>query len=224
MTIKHYPVAEQPREKLLEQGAEMLNDAELLAVLFGTGTSGRSVIDIAQGAMEQHQTLRSLVAATQKELLTTPGLGIVRYTLLQAAMELGRRVTEETFMRGDCMHNTKVVAEFLQCKLKHHEHETFAVLFLDNKHRLLSFEKLFFGSISGATVHVRQVVKRCLHHNAAAVICAHNHPSGVTSPSESDIAITQRLIEALAMIDVKVLDHVVVSGTEFSSLAELGYC
>lgn len=201
-----------------------MTDAELLAVLFGTGSAGKNAVQMAQAALSQHQSLRSLLASSLADLRTIPGLGVVRYTLLQAAVELGHRVTASALVRGDKMHGPAAVEKFLKCHMQHHEHEVFAVLFLDNRHRLLAFERLFYGTIDGATVHARQVLKRCLHHNAAAVVLSHNHPSGIAEPSEADIRITQKLREALEFIDVKVLDHVVVGGVEACSMAELGYC
>lgn len=215
---------ERPREKLLAQGPEALTDAELLAVLFGTGTAGQSAIQVARSALDKHLSLRSLLATNLAELSTIPGLGVARYVLLQAAVELGRRATASAFVRGDEMCGPGAVEEFLKCHMQHHEHEVFAVLFLDNRHRMLAFERLFYGTIDGATVHARQVIKRCLHHNAAAVIFSHNHPSGVAEPSEADVQITNRLREALNLIDVRMLDHIVIGAAEFCSMAELGYC
>lgn len=224
MTIKHWPAATRPREKLVEHGAECLTDAELLAVLFGTGIPGKNAIELAQRALMHHQSLRGLLTSNLSDFCKVKGLGIARYTSLKAAVELGRRESRLSLVRGAHLHNSEVVEQFLKGHMRHHEHEVFAVLFLDNRYRLLAFETLFHGTIDSATVHARQILKRALHHNAAAVILSHNHPSGVAEPSESDVQMTRRLREALELIDVRVLDHVVVGGSDTCSMAELGYC
>jgi len=224
VSIKNWPVHRRPREKLLAQGAETLTDSELLAAIFGTGNGRKSALEMSEDLLKRYVSLRSLMASSLDDFRSVPGLGVARYVLLQAAVEFGRRVSVAALERGDKIDTPDKAEDFLQSKINHHEHEVFAVLFLDNKHRLLAFERLFYGTIDSTTVHTRQVLKRCLHHNAAAVILAHNHPSGVAEPSDADIQITNLLRDALKMVDVRLLDHVVVGGKETCSLAEMGHC
>lgn len=222
--MKNLPISERPREKLLTMGPESLSDAELLAILFGSGTRGKNAVDVARIILSQHQqSLKSLLAANKTDFCRIPGLGEARYTLLQAAMEIGRRVVTAKIERGEQIGNPEIAEKFLKEQLAHYKHEVFAVLFLDKRHRVLSFEHLFRGTIDGATVHAREVVKRALHHNAAAVIFAHNHPSGVAEPSQPDMQITKRLVEIMGLMDVAVLDHVVVGGNNTCSMAAFGY-
>lgn len=178
---------------------------------------------MAQMLLARHQSLRSLVASPMAEFCLIPGLGEVRYTLLQAARELGRRVMESSLQRGDQITGSDNAAEIVKARLSHYEYEVFAALFLDKKHRVLSFERLFYGTIDGSTVHIREVIKRALHHNAAAVIFAHNHPSGVPEPSIADRQITEQLTYALKLMDITVLDHIVVGGKNSCSMAAAGY-
>lgn len=224
MPIKNWPTQKRPREKLLTHGAESLSDSELLAVIFGTGSGKQNALQLAQSLLEKHDSLRSLMASNLAEFSAVLGCGVARYTLLHAAVELGRRASASSLVRGERLDGPHKVGDFLHGEIRHYDQEVFAVIFLDTKHRLLAFERMFYGTIDNTTVHARQVLKRCLHHNAAAVIFAHNHPSGIAEPSNADIQITAFLREALQIVDVRVLDHIVVGGDETCSLAELGHC
>lgn len=222
MSIRDWPDAERPREKLLSRGAAALSDAELLAIFLRTGIKGRSAVDLARDLLGEFGGLRKLLEASQTEFCRAPGLGTAKYVQLQAVLELSRRHLEETLKRGSALTSVADTRRYLTTRMRHQPHEVFAVLFLDSRHRVVAFEELFFGTIDGASVHPRQVVKRALHHNAAALILAHNHPSGVAEPSQADEQITQRLKAALANIDVRVLDHFIVGDGEAYSFAEHG--
>lgn len=223
MSIRNWPDAERPREKLLERGPAALSDAELLAIFLRTGVPGRSAVDLARDMLAKHHGLRRLFEADQATFCATPGLGVAKYVQLQAVLEMGRRYLAATLKNGEPITSVADTQRFLMAQLRHEPHEVFACLFLDNKHRVLAFEPLFHGTIDGASVHPRVVVKRALFHNAAAAIFSHNHPSGVAEPSQADQHITSRLQEALALIDVRVLDHVVVGDGEVVSFAERGW-
>jgi DNA repair protein RadC len=222
MSIRDWPDDERPREKLLARGAAALSDAELLAIFLRTGIPGHSAVDLARDLLTRYGGLRHLLEADEASFCEGPGLGMAKYVQLQAVMEMARRYLEETLQRGDALQSVADTRRYLTAKLRHEPHEVFGCLFLDNRHRVIHFEKLFQGTIDGASVHPRHVVKRALHHNAAAVILAHNHPSGVAEPSRADEQITLRLKEALALIDVRVLDHFIVGDGESISFAERG--
>ncbi len=222
MPINHWPVGERPREKLLQRGAAALSDAELLAILLRTGVTGRSALDLARELLREFGGLGPLLAAEPSRLCELRGVGPATFALLQAAAELARRRLAERLERGDAITSPALTRRYLRARLGDRLHEVFACLFLDNRHRVLAFEELFRGTIDGASVHPREVVRRALHHNAAAVILCHNHPSGVAEPSEADRRITRRLQQALELIDVRVLDHVVVAGGDEVSMAERG--
>jgi DNA repair protein RadC len=222
MSITTWPDDERPREKLLQRGAAALSDAELLAIFLRIGAPGISAVDLARDLLKQHGGLRTLLGLDQAEFCATRGLGPAKYVQLQAVLELARRYLEETLQRGDAIQSVADTHRYLMAKMRHHPHEVFAVLFLDNKHRVIQYEELFFGTIDSSSVHPRQVVKRALYHNAAAVIVAHNHPSGVAEPSRADELITLRLKEALALLDVRLLDHVVIGDGDVVSLAARG--
>lgn len=222
MSIRDWPDDERPREKLLQRGAEALSDAELLAIFLRVGVRGSSAVDLARALLKEHGSLRALLELDQAGFCATRGLGQAKYVQLQAVLELARRYLEDTLQRGDALHGAADTRRYLMARLRHHAHEVFACLFLDNRHRVIQYEELFFGTIDNAAVHPRQVVKRALHHNAAAVIAAHNHPSGVAEPSRADEAITLRLREALATVDVRLLDHIVIGDGLTVSLAERG--
>ena len=211
-----------PREKLLTRGAVTLSDEELLAILLRTGLPGISVVEFARQLLLSFGGLRGLADATPESLLACPGIGVARCSELSAALELSRRVLESRLKRGVRVSDPDVARQYLQSRMRTYEREVFACLFLDNQHRLLRYEELFFGTIDGASVHPREVVKRALALNAAAVIFAHNHPSGVAEPSQADRRITARLTEALSLVDVRVLDHMIVGDGEVSSFAESG--
>jgi DNA repair protein RadC len=221
MAIKDWPADERPREKLLQRGAAALSDAELLAIFLRTGVTGKSAVDLARELLDAFGGLRPLLEADQRAFGAGKGLGTAKFAQLQAVLEMGRRHLDARLRRGDALESPAQTVRYLSARLHHHPHEVFAVLFLDNRHRVITYEELFTGTIDGASVHPREVVRRALAHNAAALIFAHNHPSGVAEPSAADAAITRRLKEALALIDVRVLDHIVI-GDDAVSLAERG--
>ena len=222
MTIKDWPIDERPREKLLNLGAHALSDAELLAIFLRTGVAGISAVELARDLLNSFGCLRSLLEADITQFCQQHGLGPAKYVQLQAVMEMSRRHMESTLTRGDALVNAQTTKQYLQQQLRAYPYEVFACLFLDNKHRMIKFEELFRGTLDGATIYPREVVKQALSHNAAAVIFAHNHPSGLAQPSEADYQITQRLKTALELIDIRVLDHIVIGDGESVSFAELG--
>lgn len=222
MKITEWPVAERPREKLLARGAASLSDAELLAIFLRTGIRGKSAVDVSRDLLNHFGNLRTLLDAEPVSACSQPGLGNVKFAQLKAALELGRRYVEETLKRDNPLKSPQMTRHFLISRLRAYPYEVFACLFLDNRHRIIAFEELFTGTIDGASVHPREVVRRSLHHNAAAVIFAHNHPSGVSEPSQADRNITRRLADALGLIDIRVLDHFVIGDGESVSFAERG--
>jgi DNA repair protein RadC len=222
MAICDWPEAERPREKLLQRGSAALSDAELLAIFLRTGLPGISAVDLARELLQQFGGLRPLLEADQASFCRGKGLGSAKYVQLQASLELSRRHLLATLQQGDALTSPQHTRDYLSARLRGYCQEVFACLFLDNRHRVLAFEELFYGTVDGASVHPREVVRRCLAHNAAAVILAHNHPSGVAEPSRADEQITQRLKEALGLIDVRVLDHMIIGDGEITSLAERG--
>ncbi len=217
-----WPRTERPREKLLLRGAAVLSDAELIAIFLQTGVKGKPVLNLAAELLEQAGGLHGLMAMSLEEFSAQRGLGPAKYVLLQAALELGERRVFYQLKEGHALVDPESTRRFLRSKLAHYGREVFAVLFLDSQHRVISYEELFFGTIDSANVHPREVVKRTLHHNAAAVIFAHNHPSGVAEPSQADQRITQRLKSSLELVDVRVLDHMVVGDETVTSFAEMG--
>lgn len=222
MSIKNWPARERPRERMLESGAASLSDAELLAIVLGTGVKGRNSLDLARDLLEEFGSLTHIFNSSVDEFCQHDGLGPARYVQMQAMQELILRQMHEQLQERDVMSSSELTREYLRARMRHYPHEVFACLYLDNQHRVVRFEELFTGTIDGAAVYPREVVKRCLHNNAAAVIFAHNHPSGMAEPSHADVAITLRLKSALSTIDVRVLDHIIVGNTEVVSLAERG--
>ncbi len=222
MAITEWPKAERPREKLLQQGAQSLSDAELLAIFIQTGVSGKTAVDIGRDLIIQFGGIRKILTADNKSICSASGLGPAKYALLQAALEIGRRFLDEKLKRGGSLTSPKQVSEYLTYQLRDQNREVFAIIYLDNRHQVIRYEELFYGTLNGATVHPREVVKSVLSHNAAAVIIAHNHPSGVAEPSQSDTAITKKLQEALQLIDVRLLDHLIIGDGEFVSLSDRG--
>ena len=220
-TISDWPMDERPREKLLDRGAAALSDAELLAIFLRTGTQGLTAVDLARQLLDEFGGLKPLLAACEADFCRQRGLGRAKYAQLQAVLEMARRQLFENIQRGDALCSPEDTRQYLSAELRSYPHEVFACLFLDNRHRVLIFEKLFYGTIDGASVYPREIVRRAIAHNAAAVIFAHNHPSGVAEPSAADKQITQRLKDALALIEVRVLDHMIV-GDEVVSFAERG--
>jgi DNA repair protein RadC len=223
MSIADWPEAERPREKLLNLGASALSDAELLAIFLRIGCAGKSAVDLARELLLQYGGLRPLLEASQNEFCRGLGLGSAKYAQLQAVLEMARRHLAASLKAGDVLSSPAQVRQYLSAQLRHQPREVFAVLFLDNQHRLIAYDELFFGTIDGASVYPREVVKKALARNAAAVILAHNHPSGVAEPSQADKRITERLQAALELVDVRVLDHMVVGDGEVVSFAERGF-
>jgi DNA repair protein RadC len=222
MSIKNWPTAERPREKLLQQGAQALSDAELLAIFLRTGTPGLSAVDLARNLLKRFGNLRALLNADQTSFCAAPGLGSAKFAQLQAVIEMGRRHLAEQLDRGDPMNSPERTINYLRAKLRDYPYEVFAVLYLDNRHRVITYEELFRGTVNGAQVHPREVVRQSLRHNAAAVILSHNHPSGIAEPSQTDQSITQLLCKALALVDVRVLDHIIIGDGEHCSLSQRG--
>jgi DNA repair protein RadC len=217
-----WPRSERPRERLFAAGPQALSDGELLAVLLGTGTRGQPVAELARALLERSGSLTALLATPAAELARVRGVGPARVARLMAALELGRRYLEAPLEPRCALAAPADAARFLKARLLDLPHEVFCCLFLDTRHRLIRYEELFRGTIDGATVYPREVVKRALQHNASAVILGHNHPSGVSEPSEADRSITLKLAKALALVEVRLLDHVVVSRGGHVSLAERG--
>ena len=222
MSIRDWPEHERPREKLLAQGPQSLSDAELLAVLFGCGSRGVSAVELGHALLVEFRSLRSLLQARREDCTGRPGLGPRRYGILQAALELARRHYGEALKAGPALEAPQATRTFLIAQLRDRPYEVFCCLHLDNRHRLIAFDELFRGTIDGASVHPREVVKAALARNAAAVILAHNHPSGIAEPSQADELITIRLRDALALVDIRVLDHLVVGDSRCLSFAEQG--
>lgn len=222
MSIKDWPSGERPREKLLEKGAASLSDAELLAVFLRTGSRGLSALDVSRKLLMDFGGLTPILRADMESFCRHDGLGPGKYVLFQAVLELARRYMSERLAESDALTNSDLTRDYLRACMRDYQHEVFACLYLDNQHRVMSMEELFQGTIDGAAVYPREVVKRCLRNNAAAVIFAHNHPSGLAEPSQADIAITRRLQQALNTIDVRVLDHVVVGHSHAVSFADRG--
>ena len=221
MAISDWPAQERPREKLLQKGAEVLSDAELLAIFLRTGTRDFTAVDLARLLLDDFGGLKPLLETGQAEFCQRHGMGPAKYAQLQAVLEMAKRHLFENIQRGDVLCSPNETRRYLAAQLQSYPHEVFACLFMDNRNRVIAFEKLFFGTIDGASVYPREVVRMALKHNAAAVIFAHNHPSGVAEPSRADEQITQRLKAALDLVDIRVLDHMVI-GDEVVSFAERG--
>jgi DNA repair protein RadC len=222
MAIRDWPQSERPREKLLEKGAAALSDAELLAILLRNGTPGHSALELARDVLVSFRSLRQLIAADRQRFCAERGLGLARFAELQAGLEIARRQLSETLRAGPSLASPRATRDFLSAQLRDLEHEVFCCLYLDKRHRLIEFEKLFRGTIDGASVHPREIVKLALKRNSAAVIIAHNHPSGIAEPSQADELITQRVKEALALVDIRLLDHIIIGDGASVSLAERG--
>ncbi|MFH6566095.1 MULTISPECIES: RadC family protein [Pseudomonas] len=223
MSIRDWPAAERPREKLLQHGSSSLSDAELLAIFLRTGVSGKSAVDLARHLLTEFGSLRALLEADLRAFCRQLGLGPAKFSQLQAVLEMSRRHLAERLRRDSALESPQAVRDYLKSLLRHEPHEVFGCLFLDSKHRMLAFEILFRGSIDSASVYPRQVVKRALAHNAAAVIFCHNHPSGITEPSQADRTLTKRLTQALDLIEVRVLDHFIIGDGQPLSMVEHGW-
>jgi len=222
MRITDWPASERPREKLLNQGATALSDAELLAIFLRTGVTGMSAVDLARQLLADYGSLDALLSADRTRFVAGRGLGLAKYAQLQAVLEMARRHAGETIRKRDALSDPAATRAYLKLHLAHSEHEIFACIFLDNRNRVIALEEMFRGTIDGAAVYPREVVKAALARNAAAVILAHNHPSGVAEPSSADRDITRRLVDALGLVDIRVLDHFVVGREYVTSFAERG--
>jgi DNA repair protein RadC len=222
MSITDWPVGERPREKLLQRGASSLSDAELLAIFLRTGVVGKSAVDLARELLSRFGNLTQMFAASEKEFCKIHGMGQAKFVQLQAVLEMSRRALQEEMRNGDALNSPAAVRNYLQLLLRGREQEVFMVIFLDAQHRVIASEELFHGTLTQTSVYPREVVKRALALNAAAVIFAHNHPSGVTEPSQSDRVLTDALKQALQLVDVRVLDHFIVAGAGCLSFAEKG--
>jgi DNA repair protein RadC len=222
LPICDWPERERPREKLLHQGAHTLSDAELLAVLLRCGTGGRNAIELAQAHIVAFGSLRELLTADWSEWSDKAGVGLSRYTALQAALELAKRHLRESLKLSSALSAPEATRRFLMAHLQDRPYEVFCCLYLDSHHRLIAFEELFRGTTDIAHVHIKEVLRQTLQHNASALIFAHNHPSGVMEPSQADESITRRLRDALALMDVRVLDHFIVGDARCFSFAEHG--
>ena len=222
MAITDWPEGERPREKLITRGAASLSDAELLAIFLRTGVVGKSAVDLARELLTRFGSLTQLFATSEADFCAVHGLGQAKYVQLQAIREMSLRGLKEELQRGDALNSPRAVRDYLQLLLGGRQQEVFLVLFLDTQHRVIASEELFHGTLSQTSVYPREVVKRALAHNAAAVILAHNHPSGVAEPSQADQLLTSALKQALAMVDVRVLDHFVVAVGNPLSFAEQG--
>ncbi len=223
MSIVEWPAAERPREKFLARGPASLSDAELLALFIRIGSRGRSAVDIARDLLGRYGGLRELLNAPASELSAVPGMGPAKCVQLFAARELGSRYLGERLRRGAALSSPREAADFLSMRLRDRCREVFGCLFLDNRHQVIDYEDLFEGTVNGASVYPREVVRRALELNAAALIVAHNHPSGIAEPSDADISITRRLKEALALVDIRLLDHLVIGDGDCVSLCERGH-
>ncbi|MDD5274941.1 MAG: DNA repair protein RadC [Methylovulum sp.] len=222
MAIKDWPAEDRPREKLLQRGADALTDAELLAIFLRTGTPGKSAVDLARELLADFGSLQALLDASQQRFCLGNGLGNAKYAQLQAVLEMARRHFKEIIQRGSALTSPEITRAYLSAQLRGYSYEVFACLFMDNQHRVIQLDELFRGTIDSASVYPREVVKRALHHNAAAVIFAHNHPSGISEPSQADKQITHKLKDALALFDIRVLDHFIIGDGQPYSFAEHG--
>ncbi len=222
MAISDWPESERPREKLIEKGPSALSDAELLAIFLRTGITGKNAVELARDLLRHFGSLTKLCAADLPAFQKLPGMGPAKFAQLQAVMEIARRALIEEFRNGSIMDSPQSVRNYLRLSLGGKSYEVFVGIFLDTRHRTIATEELFRGTLTQASVYPREVVKRSLFHNAAAMIFAHNHPSGVAEPSQADETLTQSLKHALALIDVRVLDHFVIGGNEIVSFAERG--
>jgi len=222
MAITDWPEAERPREKLIHKGAAHLSDAELLAIFLRTGVTGKNAVELARELLAHFGSLTKLCMADPVTFGQQPGMGPAKYAQLQAVMEMARRALAEQIKQGAIMDSPQSVKDYLRLSIRSKPHEVFVVIFLDAQHRTIVTEELFRGTLTQASVYPREVVKRSLFHNAAAVILAHNHPSGSAEPSKADEILTQSLKQALALVDVSVLDHFVIGNEDVVSFAERG--
>lgn len=222
MPITDWPEAERPREKLIAKGAESLSDSELLAIFLRTGIKNKSAVDVARELMTHFGSLSALLAAPQATLCAMPGMGVAKYVQLRGGVELAKRALREEMAGGVNLNSPQSVRDYLRLTLRNLPHEVFVGVFLDARNRVIEVEELFRGTLMQTSVFPREIVKRALHFNAAAMIFAHNHPSGVAEPSGADQTLTEALKRALGLIDVRVLDHFIIAGSSAMSFAERG--
>ena len=222
MGIKDWPIQQRPRERLISEGAAALSDPELLALFLRVGVKGRSAVELGRDLLLQFGSIQGLFAASLSQFSAVHGLGPAKFAQLQAVMELAQRAMAEQLQAGKLLSSPDTVRQYLRCSLGRQEHESFVVLFLDVKNRLLASEEMFRGTLTHTSVYPREVVKAALSHNAASVLLAHNHPSGSPEPSEADLLLTRALTQALALVDVRVLDHFIIAGASVHSFAEHG--
>jgi DNA repair protein RadC len=222
MAITDWPEGERPREKLLSKGPGALSDAELLAIFLRVGVTGKSAVDLARELLARFGTLSKLFAADLADFSQMHGMGPAKFAQLMAVMEMAKRALQETLSAGDVLDAPEAVREYLRLTLAARPHEIFMAVFLDAQNRVVSVEELFRGTLTQTSVYPREVVKGALYHNAASIIFAHNHPSGVVEPSQADRQLTAALKQALALVDVRVLDHFIVAGSQILSFAERG--
>lgn len=223
MAITDWPAAERPRERLLAQGPQALSDAELLAIFLRVGVAGESAVDLARRLLTAFGGLRGLLTASREDFCREKGLGDAKYTQLQAVLEMARRHLAERLRSGEAMSRPEEVASYLSAHLRDLRREVFGLLLLDSQHRVIAFERIAEGTLNAAAVYPREVVRAALRHNAAAVILAHNHPSGVNEPSPADRQLTERLVAALGLVDIRVLDHLIIGDGPALSFAQRGW-
>lgn len=222
MSMARWPAGERPRERLLAQGPAALSDAELIALFLGAGMRGKSALDVARDLLARFGRVSRVLSAAQDELGEVPGVGSARYARIAAVTELARRALSEEMRARDSLTSPAAVRGYLRLRMQDLQHECFYCVFLDAQNRVIAAEQLFRGTLTQTSVYPREIVKTALARNAAAVILAHNHPSGVAEPSIQDQALTRTLAEALALVDVKVLDHFIVAPGACLSFAERG--
>lgn len=222
MPITDWPREDRPREKLLSKGGRALTDAELIAIFLKTGTRGKTALDIAKELLVEYGDLKKLLRAPPQLLMQKQGMGHAKYATLRAAIELGRRYLEENIAAGEVLNNSRATQKFLADRLRDYANEVFACLFMDNHFRLIHFEELFHGTINEANIYPREIVRRGIAHNAAKIILAHNHPSGHSIPSAADREVTQLIKQALALVDIEIVDHIIIGKPDNFSFAEAG--
>lgn len=222
MSITQWPEHERPRERLLAQGAAALSDAELLAIFLRIGMKGKSAVDLARELVNTFGNLHGLFSATKVQLCAINGIGEAKYVQLQAVLEMARRALGEQMKTADALSSPQAVRDYLKLTLARLPHEVFVAVFLTAQNRVIAVEELFRGTLTQTSVYPREIVKRSLAHNAASVIFAHNHPSGEASPSQADRSLTKALADALALVDIRVLDHFIVAPGASLSFAEQG--
>lgn len=222
MAITDWPEQERPREKLLRAGATALSDAELLAIFLRVGMAGKTAVDLARDLLQHFHSLNGVFSADVQQMTAVPGMGESKYCQLQAVLEMSKRALGETLQQKDSFRSPTQVKDYLQLQLSHLQREVFGIMFLDTQNRLIAYETLFEGSLMQTSVYPREVVKRALALNAAALILSHNHPGGTAAPSRADEQLTVSLKEALNLVDIKVLDHIIVARQETFSFSERG--